>query len=416
MNEFLSTNETIYRERLIGSHVSSAVKTFPVVVITGARQVGKSTFLQHEFPGFKYVNLDDFSTLEQARRDPLSLWSGVDRVVIDEAQKAPDILSAVKLTVDKVRARNQFLISGSSNLLLMKRVSETLAGRAVYFEMLPMSHQEMEGRAKGTRNFASLWARDFKAREKETHAIDPVPLLLRGFMPPLMRLTERRDLLLWWEGYVRTYLERDVRELSQIESLIDFKRVLDCLALRVGSVLNQADVSRITGVSQPTVFRYIKLLEVSNVVHRVPGYYQSKGKRLVKSPKLFFVDPGLCTYLSGYHDEESVRNAREAGGFFESLTFLHIKILSELMVPKVKVYYWRTTTGKEVDFVLEHGRKLVAVEAKLTKKPSFGDIGNLLTFIEDYPQAQLGLLLHAGRSVKYLHRKVLAVPWWWMGE
>jgi uncharacterized protein len=416
MNEFLSANDTIYRDRLIGPHVSSAVKSFPVVVITGARQVGKSTFLQHEFPDFKYVNLDDFSMLEQARRDPLSLWSGVERVVIDEAQKAPDILSAVKLTVDKAKGRNQFLISGSSNLLLMKKVSETLAGRAVYFDMLPMSYQEMEGRTKGLGNFASLWAGDSKVREKETDAIDPVPLILRGFMPPLMGLTERRDVLLWWEGYVRTYLERDIRELSQIESLIDFKRVLDCLALRAGSVLNQADVSRITGVSQPTVFRYIKLLEVSNVVHRVPGYYQSRGKRLVKSPKLFFIDPGLCTYLSGYHDEESARNAREIGGFFESLTFLHIKILSELMVPKVKIYYWRTTTGKEVDFVLEHGRKLVAVEVKLTKNPAFGDIGNLLTFIDDYPQAHLGLLLHAGRSIRYLHSKVLAVPWWWMGE
>ncbi|MEW6002999.1 MAG: DUF4143 domain-containing protein [Nitrospirota bacterium] len=230
-------------------------------------------------------------------------------------------------------------------------------------------------------------------------------------MPPLLYLTERRDILFWWEGYVKTYLERDVRELAQIESLIDFKKVLDSLALRTGNVLNQTEISRDTGISQPTVYRYIKLLEVSNIINRVPSYYQSRTKRIIKSPKLFFIDPGLSIYLSGYYDEDSLRNARELGSFFETMLYMHMKIASELMIPKAKVFYWRTSTGKEVDFVVEHGKRLVAFETKLTQSPTFNDIKNLLMFLEENPQTLRGFLLHAGRNVQRLHTKIFAVPW-----
>ncbi len=416
MNDFHSRQELLYRKRWITPQIKAAIKSFPVVVITGARQVGKSTLLQKEFKDFKYVSLDDFSTLQQARTDPASLWIDSDRVIIDEAQKAPELFTAIKTTVDKKGKGKRFILSGSSNILLMKRISETLAGRAVYFEMYPMTYSEMGNKTESPQRFFDLWNPVSKIEESQLSILDPVPFMLKGFMPSLLTLTERRDVLLWWEGYVKTYLERDVRELTQIESLIDFKRVLDSIAVRTGNVLNQTGVSRDTGVSQPTVHRYLKLLEVSNIISRTPSYYPSRTKRITKSPKLFFIDPGLCIYLSGYYDEESLRNARELGSFFETMIHMHIKIASELMVPKARVFYWRTTNGKEVDFVVEHGKKLLAVETKLTQNPSFNDAKNLLTFIEEYPQAIRGLLVHSGNSVKWLHSKVLAVPWWWLWE
>ncbi|MEW6455359.1 MAG: ATP-binding protein [Acidobacteriota bacterium] len=415
MNDYHSKSEWIYKKRWLGPGINSAIKTFPVVIVSGARQVGKSTFLQNEFTNFKYVSLDDFSTLHQAKIDPVSLWKGIEKIIIDEAQKAPEIFNAIKLAVDRTQRKIRFLISGSSNLLLMKEISETLAGRAVYFEMLPMAYAETEGRPEAPQNFFNLWKSNYKEREQALNLIDPIPLLLKGFMPPLMYVSNRRDILLWWEGYVKTYLERDLRDLSQIESLIDFRRVLESLTLRTGNLLNQTEIARDTSVSQPTVYRYIKLLEVSNIIKRIPAYYPSRSKRTMKSPKLFFIDPGLCTYLSGYHDEESLRNARELGNFFETMIFLHLKILSELMVPKANIFYWRTTTGKEVDFILEHGRKLLIFEVKFTKNPAFHDIKNLLIFIKDHPQTTRGVLLHAGNSLKWLHSKVLAAPWWWVG-
>lgn len=130
---------------------------------------------------------------------------------------------------------------------------------------------------------------------------------------------------------------------------------------------------------------------------------------------MLFIDPGLSVYLSGYHDKDALRSAREIGSFFETMVFLHLKVLSELMVPKVNIFYWRTTTGKEVDFILEHGKKLLAFEVKLTERPTFNDIKNLLTFVMDYPQTLRGILIHAGNSIKWLHSKVLAIPWWWIG-
>ena len=415
MNEIHSDNEWTYKKRWIGPQIKSAIKTFPVVVISGARQVGKSTFLKNEFPDVKYVSLDDFSTLDQAKTDPSSLWIDTDKVIIDEAQKVPEVFSAIKLAVDKTERKKRFLISGSSNLLLMKGISETLAGRAVYFEMLPMTYSEIGDKIDAPRKFFDLWKPDYKVEGQKLKTIDPVPFMLKGYMPPLMHLTAIKYILLWWEGYVKTYLGRDIRELTQIESLIDFKRVLDSLAVRTGNILNQTEIARDTGVSQPTVYRYIKLLEVSNIIKRIPAYYRNRTKRITKSPKLFFIDPGLSVYLSGYYDKDTLRSAREIGSFFETMVFLHLKVLSELMVPKVNIFYWRTTTGKEVDFILEHGKKLLAFEVKLTERPTFNDIKNLLTFIGDYPQTLRGILIHAGNSIKWLHSKVLAIPWWWIG-
>jgi predicted AAA+ superfamily ATPase len=416
MNENHSRSESFYKSRWIGPSVKSAVKTFPVVVLSGARQVGKSTFLQNEFPDFRYISLDDFSILQQAKSDPLSLWTGEERIILDEAQRVPEIFSAVKLAVDKTRRKIRFIISGASNLLLMKGISESLAGRAVYFEMFPMSYMEMYKKGEPPQNFIRLLDPGFEVKEQELSDMDPLPVILRGFMPPLMNLTDRKDILLWWEGYVRTYLERDLRELSQVDSLIDFRRVLESVALRTGNLLNQTEISRDTGVSQPTVFRYIKLLEVSNIIKRVPAYYSSRTKRVTKSPKLFFVDPGLSIFLSGYHDEDSLRKARAWGNYFETSVFLHLQILAEMLTPKASVFYWRTATAKEVDFVVEHGKQLLAFEVKFTKEPAFNDIKNLLTFIEENPQTTRGVLVHAGKSLRWLHSKVLAVPWWWIGR
>ncbi len=416
MNEIHSSNKLIYRPRWITRQVKSAVNSFPIVVITGARQVGKSTFLQNEFKSFKYLSLDDFSVLSQAKNDPASLWIDTNKIIIDEAQKAPELFTAIKLAVDTEPGARNFILSGSSNILLMKRISESLAGRAVYFDMLPMTVSEMAGKSTGPKNLLKLWKPDAIIKEETLAAVDPTAHMLKGFMPQLMHFKNRNDILLWWEGYVKTYIERDVRELVQVDSLIDFKRVLDSLALRTGNILNQTEVSRDTTVSQPTVYRYIKLLEVSNIISRLPSYFPSRSKRITKSPKLFFIDPGLSIYLTGYFEMETLRNSREIGSFFETMIYMHLKISSELMIPKAKIFYWRTTAGKEVDFVLEHGKKLLAFETKLTKKPTYNDIKNLLHFIDQYPDTVRGILIHAGNTVQWMHSKVVAVPWWWLWE
>ena len=145
---------------------------------------------------------------------------------------------------------------------------------------------------------------------------------------------------------------------------------MQTLALRTGNILNQADVAKDSGISHPTTHRYIKLLEISNIIQRVPGFFSSRGKRIVKSPKVYFVDPALSIFLSGYLDEESLVRSREVGGYFETMVFLHVRELCEMMKPRATIHYWRTTTGKEVDLVLEHGKKMLALEVKMTGNPT----------------------------------------------
>jgi hypothetical protein len=371
--------------------------------------------LQNEFPDFAYLTMDDYGIMEKAKLDAQSLWKDKDYLIIDEAQKVPSLFDAVKLTVDASHGKKRFILSGSSNLLLLEKVTESLAGRALYFDLLPMTYGEKMGVLNPVR-FYRLWDDKHIEREQTVREVSPVPLMLRGFMPPVLIMMDHGDVLLWLEGYVRTYLERDLRELSQVESLVDFRKVMQTLALRTGNILNQADVAKDSGISHPTAHRYIKLLEISNIIHRVPGFFSSRSKRIVKSPKIYFVDPSLSIFLSGYLDEKSVIESRERGAFFETLIHLHIRMLCEMMKPRAMIHYWRTVSGKEVDFVLEHGKKIVALEVKMTTSPTVHDIKNLLLFIEEHPNTVRGVLVHAGKTITWLHSKVIAVPWWWLDQ
>lgn len=412
MNEILSYAETKYIKRRIASKIRNASERFPVIVVTGARQVGKSTMLKNEFADFTYLTMDDYDLLKMALLDPAVLLKDKDHIIIDEAQKAPNIFDAIKLAVDTDKNK-RFILSGSCNLLLMHNITESLAGRALYFEMLPITYGEVRGELT-PKNFSCLWDIGFSEREQTVDEVNPLPILQKGFMPSVLAMQEHSDVLLWLEGYVKTYLERDLRELSQVDSLIDFRKVMQILALRTGNVLNQADVAKDSGTSHPTTHRYIKLLEISNIIQRVPAFFNNRTKRLVKSPKIYYLDPAISIFLSGYYDEAGLSKSRELGNYFETMVYLHLKGLCEMMTPRAGIHYWRTLSGKEVDFVLQHGQKLLAFEVKMTQNPSTNDIRNLMLFIQDYPETVLGVCLHSGKSIKWLHSRIVSVPWWWI--
>ncbi len=412
MNDIHSKAEWIYKPRWIAPQLRAAVKDHSIVVVTGPRQAGKSTLLQQEqpFSQWRYITLDDFDTLRQAERDPAAIWAGVDRVVLDEVQKSPALLSAIKQTVDQRRPKVAFVLSGSANLLLMRKVSESLSGRAVYFTLSPMTAGEME--AEPAPDWLAKFFKGESPRERVvTATAEPLSLLARGFMPPILNLSGQEAVTRWWEGYVATYLERDLRQISQIESLADFRRLMEALALRNGLMLNQTEVGRDIALSQPTVHRYINILEATCLLDRFPAFSRNRTKRLMKSPKIYWVDPGLAAHLSGHYDADSLKSARETGGLFESLVILHLKVLAQLLTPRPRFSYWRTITGKEVDLVIEYGRRLLAVEIKLTATPRYQDADSLRFFLQEYPETTLALLVHAGKEIKRLDEKIIAVPW-----
>ncbi|MFA5858031.1 MAG: ATP-binding protein [Elusimicrobiota bacterium] len=401
-----------YRTRWISKILEPATKSFKVVVLTGARQTGKTTFLQNEpiFSGWHYLTLDDYNVLEQSQNDPQSLWYSHDKVIIDEAQKSPGILSAIKLEVDRHPGK-RFVLSGSANLLLMRSVSESLAGRAVYFKLNPMSLGEIH-RDKYVNTVETLFSVKLPQKGRVKRKTQVTDYLLNGFVPPLINSEKvTGGVTNWWNGYVSTYLERDLRALSQVDSLVDFRRLMQILALRTGTVLNRANVARDAGLSRPTTTRYINLLEVSNIIELIPGYYNNRSKRVVKSPKLYWFDPGIGVFLSGIYDENELKDSKEYGAFFESMVYHHLRIYTELLTPPGKLFFWRTEYGDEVDFVIQHGTKLLAVKVKLTKQVGYNDTQGLRQFMRIFPETVVGVLVYTGEKVVQLDDKIIAVPW-----
>jgi predicted AAA+ superfamily ATPase len=412
MNNTYSSNEEYY-ERWLTPLLQAAIAEHPVVVLTGARQVGKSTLLHQADPfrRWRYHTLDDFDTLRQANEDPAGLWAGANEVVLDEVQKAPQLLSAIKQAVDQNPGQLRFMLSGSANLLLMQQISESLAGRAVYFILHPMTLGEIH-----RHSVPSLLSAALAGQSPETAALtepppNPIPFLQRGFLPRLLTLTNEEAWLRWWDGYIATYLERDLRQISQIDSLLDFRRVMELLALRSGQLLNQSEVARDARLSQATVHRYINLLETTHLFERLPAYTASHTTRLLKSPKAFWADPGLAIFLSGYFDQTALENSRELGAYFETMIFQHLRTLTSLLTPRARLYFWRTRGGKEVDFVVEHGRRLLAIEVKLTANPTYKHITGLKDFIQAHPTTIGGILLHGGSTISHLSEKIIGVPW-----
>lgn len=175
--------------------------------------------------------------------------------------------------------------------------------------------------------------------------------------------------------------------------------------------LNQTEIARDAGISQSTVHRYINLIETSCLAERLPAFHVNRTKRLIKASKFYWLDSGLAAFLAGFHDLASVRSAREAGSLFETFILQHLRVQSDLLIPKARVYYWRTVNGKEVDFVIEHGRKLLAVEVKLTSAPRYADIEGLKLFMEEYPETSCGLLVYNGNEIRRMDERIVAVPW-----
>jgi len=400
--------------RLVDDALAARLRVMPAVVLTGARQTGKSTLVEKLVPGDRrYRSLDDFDVRDAARRDPEALLGGDDPLTLDEVQREPGLLTAVKRAIDRDRRPGRFLLTGSANLLLMRQVSESLAGRASYLTLWPMARREQLGLGRAGRWDDLLAAPDDQWRDLLAAGDDPEEdwqaLALRGGFPtPALELTTPADRAIWFDGYVRTYLERDLQDLASISALPDFRRLMQAACLRLGQLLNQTELGRDVGLPQPTVHRWLNLLETSYLLVRLPAYAVNRTKRLVKSPRIFWGDTGVALHLGA-----QLGPSTPAGAHLENLVLHDLLAWRDARVDRVELAYWRTTIGEEVDFVIEVGGKLLPIEVKATAKPRLGDCAHLRTFRQEYGRkVRAGLLMHTGRTVEWLTPDVLAVPWW----
>jgi uncharacterized protein len=398
--------------RAVAPLLDVALSTMRVVVISGPRQAGKSTLATHhpKLTSRPHFSLDDDATLLRMQADRRAFLNSEPEMIIDEVQRDPPLILAIKVVVDQQRPqkRGQFVLTGSANLLMMKHVSDSLAGRAYYLNLQTLTRREQQG--LGT---AGIWTRFFETpvadwlemvrAERAPHEDWRDAVKRGGFPAVALEKHGEQQRSLWFDGYIATYLERDLRDLQAVTNLQSFRVLMQAAALRTGNLLNHAELARDAKMPLTTVHQYMGLLETSFQATRLVPYARNRTQRLIKTPKLYWNDVGMGLHLGG---------GEPSGAHLENYVLTDLLAWRDTETPRPEVTYWRTAGGAEVDFVIERKRKLLAIEVKAGSAPGPRDVTHLRTFCSEYPEARGGVLLHGGDESFWLAENILAVPWW----
>ncbi len=340
-----------YIKRKIESTILEAAKYFPVITVTGPRQSGKTTMLKQIFPHLHYYSLEDLDTRSFAMEDPVRfLHLHEDGMILDEVHNYPELLSYIQGIVDE-QPHKKFVLSGSSNFALLKKVSQSLAGRSGVFELMPLSIEEVKGQIE--------------------YVDDADQLLYQGLYPAVCSCKNIPKFL--YPSYVKTYLERDVRDLLNVKDIRLFNMFLKLCAGRIGSVFNASEIAGEIGVSSKTIQAWVSILQASYVVYLLPPYFENSRKRLTKSPKMYFCDTGLACTLLGIESAEQLAFDKMRGHLFENLIVVELLKRRLNEGKESNLYFYRDSNQNEVDILVNNGSSLDAIEVKsaMTYNPSF---------------------------------------------
>ncbi len=401
--------------RNITPRLLAALGDTPVVFLQGARQTGKSTLVRAIAAGDHaagYYTLDDPAVLAAAAGDPAGFVAGLDRpVVLDEVQKAPGLFPAIKRAVDRDRRPGRFILTGSANVLLVPRVSESLAGRIEVLTLWPFSQGERAGVVEGFVD-AVFGDRLPPVSVRPGGERDLLGLALAGGYPEVV-LSRRGDRRAAWFGsYVATILQRDIRDLANIEGLVELPRLLTMLATRSGSLLNYADVARDLGAPVTTLRRYFALLEMAFLVQVLPSWSADLGKRLVKAPKLYLTDTGLLAHLLGLDRERLRTDSSRLGRLVENFVVMELRKQASWSRAQPAMFHFRTPAGHEVDIVLEdRAGRLVGIEVKAGATLGPDSVRGLRTLAEAVGRRfHRGIVLYGGSETVPFAENLHALP------
>lgn len=406
-------------ERSLAVKIAKGLSLFPAVAIVGARQVGKSTFAEMlgEPAGRHYVTLDHLPTLEAAHRDPHGFIDGLPKpVTIDEVQRVPKLLLAIKYFIDKNKKAGDFILTGSSRFEVIRGIKESLAGRIGMYRLFPLTATEMN-LEPNYNAVDSIFSCDsvkkmistFGKRNSKLRGVED--LAVSGGFPAVLTETPRENRTDWFEHYKRTYIEQDVNAIVTIQELPTFIHFFTAVCSATGSLLNLSDLARDCSISVDTTRRWLNVLESTFLVYRIPPYFTNIRKRLAKSPKLFLADSGLAAHVQGAHDWKTAERLQVHGQLLETWVFNQLQSMCETARNPTGIYFFRTYSGEEVDLVLERSDAAIGVEVKNSKSFSPKDLKGLEMFVSSVKNRRaFGIVLYRGDSAIPAGRNITAVP------
>jgi predicted AAA+ superfamily ATPase len=401
--------------RLLEARLRASVADTPAVFVAGARQSGKSTLVR-SFAGdgaaWRYRTLDDLDTLASARTDPQGFVEALgDRAILDEVQRAPELFIPLKRSIDADRRPGRFILTGSANVLVLPRVAESLAGRMEILTLWPLAQAELVGTAAGFVD-ACFAGRPDRLQPAPTDRAALIERLLRGGYPEAASRAREDARERWFDAYLSTLLQRDLRELAAIERIAEIPRLLEAVASRTGGLLNVADLGRALGINHMTLKRYLALLEALYLVVRLPPWFENAGKRLTRTAKLYLNDAGLLAHLLGLDAGGLANRPADAGPLAETFVVTELLKLAPVSSTRPRLFHLRTSSGHEVDVVLESRRRqLVGVEVKAGATVTSADFKGLRVLQElAGKRFECGVLLYAGRDILPFGPKLWAAP------
>lgn len=401
-----------YHHRWLEPRLRASLEDTPVVLLNGARQTGKSTLAQAiaDAANGVYLTLDEPTLLSAASADPVSFIERTDRlIVIDEVQKAPELFPAIKRNVDRNRKPGRFLLTGSADVFMLPKLSESLAGRMEVLTLHPLAQGEIE--SKQSTLIPRLFADDFPAVTVSRASAHLETRVVTGGFPEALARSRPERRLAWFNAYVTTITQRDVRELSNIGDLTVLPRLLSLLAVRSGGLLNVAELARASGVAQATLHRYLALLEATFLFQPLPAWHANLGKRLIKAPKAYLLDSGLACALSGV-DTATLIGASHYGGLLETFVLGEFRRQCAALPLPPRLFHYRSAGGVEVDFVIENAAgQCVGIEVKATKalgEKHYSGLRDLQSSIGR--KFSCGVIVYGGTETATFGPRLHAVP------